>query len=732
MPPDPEAPTAPRYAHPVESIQSSSSNESIFCSTCLKNQYFYNEALSNYLPESDDPAYAECVTAEPIYRRQLEDRYPQCCARCAPKVEERMRHAAYTAKSDHMRRLLDGSRRARVADRLGWRSLLVRLGGMVYVLSTVVDICWHIGGVGLERYSTAWLQFPLFEKLSPTRVWRSSVLIKPAFVASILTVWWNPKWQHKISGKFGRLRGLSRYYHVQAFLLVIRFVAWQVSEGEEPLVSDRYQQPVHCLATVAEIVLFLWSMLVAISIDTAAFLNWQYDIATPAFSHGLVLVEARSRQAQLLSDQTPSRFPISNLEQTHTSPKLLWQPPTLSDDYDPDKMDIDYPETRFRPRPRPVEIPTNQPSPFYGTIPTVPIRFPGHLKSQQEAQKPPRSLGLAPGLFDKLPAKQLQQSRSESKQIFRAPRLQTEDQRRDTGLEDIFGTVFSIEEETPLLRDIKMLDAQPSIASSSIPASDSPTDSLSITAIIFALSNAVFVMVTDRYRDEFFLAKTFVMTLGIAMQFVLMTSTLRTRGTIFTMGFLGYTLSITTLATCLALAWSSGMRVAFNAAASIMLLSIWPQLGYFASQTRSNDCDSATADSTAIQTQNSSERSTTTDAFPSYNGYTSTASSTIPLPDAQPQPQSQYQPKTRPRADSDDSITSGYSINTSATSSTAPGWKTPKISNSSRMSNGFHEPGYVLSFDRLGLGGFGESPGGGRSVAGPRNRAGRGGMTGGR
>ena len=85
--------------------------DTIFCPTCLKNQHLFTKSLAQYFPDDpSDPEYPQLERNYYRYRKGLEQRYPQVCDECAEKVEHRIRQAGYTAKTDHLRRMMDLSR----------------------------------------------------------------------------------------------------------------------------------------------------------------------------------------------------------------------------------------------------------------------------------------------------------------------------------------------------------------------------------------------------------------------------------------------------------------------------------------------------------------------------------------------------------------------------------------------------------------------------------------------
>jgi hypothetical protein len=168
----PEVTEPPRqFARPLSPNLSQTVDSSIFCSNCLKNQYILNATLSNYLPSQDDPAYSQFEARLPAYRKELEDRYPQVCAECEPRVRERLQQAGYHAKADHIRRVMERSRARRVADIWGWRSLVIKSGGILYWTSFATQLLWHAMGALTDQsiYPESASAFTCFEQLLSQR-----------------------------------------------------------------------------------------------------------------------------------------------------------------------------------------------------------------------------------------------------------------------------------------------------------------------------------------------------------------------------------------------------------------------------------------------------------------------------------------------------------------------------------------------------------------------------------
>ena len=223
-------------------------DESLFCSTCLKNQHLVSEALASYLPHPDAPDYGEYVKAEAEYLKGLEKRYPQACKRCEPKVQERIRAAGYAAKTDHLRRMMDRTRGYGIQYRnAGWKSPLVTLGGVGWFLSLAGQILWD--GLSLfesteERPGLRDAQARASGSMCLQQVMKGSIPIADctellcsavglALVLGVLSSWWNPVLQETSKRKGGRAVGTTEFYQLQVMFLAIRCLTWWYIPGSD-------------------------------------------------------------------------------------------------------------------------------------------------------------------------------------------------------------------------------------------------------------------------------------------------------------------------------------------------------------------------------------------------------------------------------------------------------------------------------------------------------------------
>ena len=205
-----------------------------------------SQALASYLPPPDAPDYAEYEKAEEEYLKGLEERYPQVCPRCEPKVQEKIKAAGYAAKTDHLRRMMDRTRGHGIQyGNASWISPLVTLGGVGWFLSQAGQFLWSglslleptEGQHGLrdeQNYATdsACLQQVmrgLGSVSDCTEVLYSAAGL--ALLLGILTSWWNPMLKETSKRRMVRAVGTAEFYQLQCMLFIIRCAIWWYLPG---------------------------------------------------------------------------------------------------------------------------------------------------------------------------------------------------------------------------------------------------------------------------------------------------------------------------------------------------------------------------------------------------------------------------------------------------------------------------------------------------------------------
>lgn len=223
------------------------------------------ENLAAYLPPEDDPQYEQFLHSYDTYRQGLEERYPQLCENCLPKVEQRLDKTVHTARADNLRRLLDKSRRQTPSAQSGdlLYSVLFKLGGIGWAFSAVAQLCWHVmvamsipQAWSLEEYQEALFegtpsaeqcaQQAIHERklhkacVAPLTSWMPYVL-----AVGLLLIWWN----NRLSVSYRRpglaMRGVKDYYMLQGTALLVRVLSWKLLHPEAPHVSGDVLKGAH-------------------------------------------------------------------------------------------------------------------------------------------------------------------------------------------------------------------------------------------------------------------------------------------------------------------------------------------------------------------------------------------------------------------------------------------------------------------------------------------------------
>ncbi|KAF1960365.1 hypothetical protein CC80DRAFT_466166 [Byssothecium circinans] len=217
---------------------SSSLTNSPFCETCQHNQFLLNKTIAEYIPDEDDPQYAQYVKSADEYRAELEERYPQVCEDCIDRVQERIRAAGYAAKADHLRRRLEQSKKYKVPEnslRQVVTLAVICIAKWFYLVNVFFGLLWHTLGMmaSPDRDRDFDLGVCFKQALFLRGVGESCFnspdilqLVKYALLADLFTIWWNPKLKQKTNRPGGRMRGLKTVWFLRLVLLSGRSLAY--------------------------------------------------------------------------------------------------------------------------------------------------------------------------------------------------------------------------------------------------------------------------------------------------------------------------------------------------------------------------------------------------------------------------------------------------------------------------------------------------------------------------
>ncbi|MCJ1286994.1 hypothetical protein MMC26_006341 [Xylographa opegraphella] len=496
-----------RYARTIERPVSPSfqqSDGSLFCNTCVKNQHILTQALASYLPSPTDPQYPDYEKQYPEYRRGLEERYPQVCDNCKPRVQQRLQATGYAAKTDHLRRMMDKSRAVKGSQyRWSWRHVVAHAGGSGWLLALIGQILWNALGASanfegdLRDYTfPILLQNYLQQSFGPE--WKipkisdlTGSLASGSLVLGMLSIWWNPRLSNKISGQVGRLIGLSEFYKLQGILNLTRLLAWySIGKDQGFHLDSSATKAVHAIMLVFNLIVSLISYR-TVRIDSTAKVIFQDSSQS---LHSRQAVENHAPPVKLSStpalaahssfnhhdSSVTSQFPIHRLASPSSPTYTSYQPPTPPPEVDVDEMDWTPAKSTFEPS-RPAKVsklipPAAEPSPFHGRLPLPPMSKARYLRN------PPSQ-----ATFRKTSAVQQQRflgslMSSVSAEIYNSDETETEAEDRDdldmkrltptvnrikmhrpsffaqseleadTGLESLINGVFSLADDPPEIR----------------------------------------------------------------------------------------------------------------------------------------------------------------------------------------------------------------------------------------------------------------------------------------
>lgn len=230
-------PRAVKYAVPRAISPPSSPSGAVFCETCLKNQHLVAASLAQYLPDDpDSPDYAELEKKYYRFRKGLEQRYPQICSDCEPKVRQRIEQSAYTAKTDVLRRMIDRTENHRTKKEWSPLHLFDLIGSWLRVVALTLQLLWHASVLYpllvdyiASQEDLAWMQPTLrmglaFFGLLPA----TDLLINWSLIATVCGSWWNPRFVQTVRGFTKHLAGFSNWYMYQVMVISIRLACMKL------------------------------------------------------------------------------------------------------------------------------------------------------------------------------------------------------------------------------------------------------------------------------------------------------------------------------------------------------------------------------------------------------------------------------------------------------------------------------------------------------------------------
>lgn len=230
--PENSTPSAIRYATTYHSEPASSiSDSNIFCALCLKNQHLFTSSLAQYYVDINNNQLEQKNEDSDyhIFRQELERRYPQVCEKCEPAVLQRIKVADKTAKTDHLRLLMDKTRSGQLKKsensffsiqtlgRTFWN--IGFYGQLIWNFTNVITIFFH-NSSGKTKDFLLHLGFDFLQPIfmvTTSRTWAFRTLL-----CSILSIWWFPKPKNCKKDFTKRITGIKTWYFLQFLTICLR------------------------------------------------------------------------------------------------------------------------------------------------------------------------------------------------------------------------------------------------------------------------------------------------------------------------------------------------------------------------------------------------------------------------------------------------------------------------------------------------------------------------------
>lgn len=219
--------------------------ESPFCDRCERNQSLVSRCLAEYLPEEDDPEYAEKEKKYPEYQAWIEDQFPLVCENCITRVQGRIRQAGYAAKAEAVGRKLEQSKKYQdktLTPRQLSTLLIILLAKYAYITSLLATLLWHAFGA-LANFDSRDHGFDpklcLSDMFFAGQVHKSCAIssfaqtcVSYALLGDLLTIWWNPKLAYKTTHANQRMSGVVTQWMIRGLMMLLNVAMALISPDD--------------------------------------------------------------------------------------------------------------------------------------------------------------------------------------------------------------------------------------------------------------------------------------------------------------------------------------------------------------------------------------------------------------------------------------------------------------------------------------------------------------------
>ncbi|PHH62340.1 hypothetical protein CDD82_2008 [Ophiocordyceps australis] len=286
-------------------------DETVFCSRCLENQHLFTRCLAQYSNNREDFVLNREYYS---FRKQQEQRYPQVCDACAVKVQQRILRAGYTAKTDHLRRMMDMSRGKRIMTTEPTRlDYVSAIGRATWRAGFVLEMLWHAKAVVFVLANSMPLSAALVDLLAylPATHRLASWSIAAAFASA----WWNPHFVQVNRGFTRHLLGLTQWYCFQGLIIFFRLASrglLSMNQSKDACLSA------HLAMAVVMMLMHVYAHK-SIRVDTSMLFSWNNASSIPPPSPRTAKENDCKTFSQLVDETLESASPQSQARHRGTA-----------------------------------------------------------------------------------------------------------------------------------------------------------------------------------------------------------------------------------------------------------------------------------------------------------------------------------------------------------------------------------------------------------------------------
>ena len=432
------------------------------------------------MPDTTDPRYAEFEANLPKYKQELEERCPPVCANCENAVSKRIRAAGTFAKADYLRRVMEKTRTIGLTKNT-WTSasILRTIGGLLWFFAAGILVLWNGFGaladhqIGQNDLIDDQHEINIFRCMGEAGAFGhvhaacaicAYRLAGWGVAASLVSSWWNPIMYRRT---IDRTTGLKEFYKLQVILVIARCGTWYLlGKDDQQSLDSALTRMIHAtmLATNVGVSLLAYCTPRIAKTPLIIFHDDHEPLVTGngAQKKHVTFSLPPSTDTQAFKTTASVSFPFNKVTTSPIKERFHQHVPDTDEELDSnDAMDIDSPQPTHNFRPvssRTPKILSQEPSPFYGKLPPAPVSQEHRLRNPPNKPSFQKTSSERQDKFFQSmvqPRSDTVNGKLDSPTKFRLhePKLVIKQDNEETGLENWFSNVFSLDSRVIPLHD---------------------------------------------------------------------------------------------------------------------------------------------------------------------------------------------------------------------------------------------------------------------------------------